>query len=273
MKVSFRVLEKPRKGMVTLAFLAVCSAPVVLSYLTTDTSFSFINVAQAADDGDGGSGSGKGPNPDRGGGHGGGGGSGGSGSVPGGIGSGQGGPGDDSDAKGPRYGGGEGAHKPSGDQGGRPVWAQEGIPEIELGRLNVVRSPSHVIDRSVAEAISNFQPAMAAFYNMTAEDAANLLATSYDTVVRIDSPLENLGLYRDLFLKGSTGLPGVSGATTLDLAAILLGSASDKTLAVTTDTVNAINTILGITMSEADVATLADKAEAIRSAILTGHGE
>jgi hypothetical protein len=264
-------LEK--KGFAVMALVAMCSVPVAMSQLS-DNSFGFISVAQAADDGDGGpSGKGKGPNPDAGGGHGGGGGSGGANQVPGGIGAGQGGPGDDSDAKGPRHGGGDDSNKPGGDQGGRPVWASEGIPEVELGRLNVVRSPSHVIDRSVAEAINNFTPSMIAFYDLTAEAAANLLSTAYDTVVRIDSPLENLGLYRDLYIKGSTGLPGVTGASTLDLAAILLGSASDKTLAVTTDTVYAVNTILGITMSDADVAILAAKAEAVRQAILTGHGE
>lgn len=252
-----------------LAFIALLAAPLALHQLAK-TEFSFIPAAHAEDDG-GPSGTGKGPNPDRGGGHGGSGGPGEPSGVP--KGQGQGGPGPDSDAKGPRFGGGEGSQKPGGDQGGKPVWAQEGIPEVELGRLNIVRSPSHVIDQAVAEAIKNFTPSMVAFYDMTAEAAANLLTTAYDTVVRIDSPLENIGLYRDLLTKGSTGLPGVTGASTLDLAAILLGSASDKTITVTTDTVTAINTILGITMSDADVAIVAEKAEIVRSAILTGHGE
>lgn len=258
-----------RKLATKLALIALLTAPLALHQIAR-TEFNFIATAHAEDDG-GPSGTGKGPNPDRGGGHGGSGGPGEPSGVP--KGQGQGGPGPDSDAKGPRYDGGAGSQKPGGDQGGKPVWAQEGIPETELGRLNIVRSPTHVIDKAVAEAISNFTPSMVAFYDMTAEAAANLLSTAYDTVTRIDSPLENIGLYRDLLTKGSTGLPGVTGASTLDLAAILLGSASDKTIAVSTDTVVAINTVLGITMSDADVATLAAKAEAVRSAILTGHGE
>lgn len=262
-----------RSVMTKLALLMFVSGAVVVAQVAGLTG-SIISSAYAEEDGSGGpSGKGKGPNPDAGGGHGGGGGPGSPGSVPGSAGSGQGGPGEDSDAKGPRFGGGENQQKPGGDQGGRPVWAKEGIPEVELGRLSVVRSPAHVIDRNVAEAISSFDEAtMASFLNLSVTDAANLLKTSYDTVVRLDSPLQNIGLYRDLINSGTTGLPGVTGASTLDLAAILFGSAADKTIPITTDTVSAVNTILGITMSDADVATVAEGAEAIRQAILEGHG-
>ena len=57
-----------------------------------------------------------------------------------GQGQGQGGPGEDSDGKGPQAGSG-------GSEGGKPAWAQEGIPEVELGRLNVARSPDKVLDQ------------------------------------------------------------------------------------------------------------------------------
>jgi hypothetical protein len=264
---------KKRSVVSKLSLMAMLAGSLVVAQMANVTD-TFIHAAYAEEDGGGGpSGKGKGPNPDAGGGHGGSGGSGEPGNVPGGAGSGQGGPGTDSDAKGPRFGGGENTEKPGGDQGGRPTWAKEGIPETELGRLSVVRSPSHVIDRSVAEAISTFDEAtMASFLNLSVTDAANLLKTSYDTVVRLDSPLQNIGLYRDLINNGTTALPGVTGATTLDLAAILFGSAADKTIPITTDTVSAVNTILGITMSDADVATVAEGAEAIRQAILEGHG-
>jgi len=261
-----------RSIMTKLSLLAFVGGAVAVAQVSGITG-SIIPSAYAEDDG-GPSGKGKGPNPDAGGGHGGSGGPGEPGNVPGGAGSGQGGPGADSDAKGPRFGGGEGAQKPGGDQGGRPVWAKEGISEdAELGRLSVVRSPAHVIDRSVAEAISTFDAAtMASFLNLSVTDAVNLLKTSYDSVIRIDSPLQNIGLYRDLINNGTTGLPSVTGASTLDLAAILFGSAADKTIPITTDTVTAVNTILGITMSDADVAAIAEGAEAIRQAILEGHG-
>lgn len=157
--------------------------------------------------------------------------------------------------------------------GGQPVWAQEGIPEVELGRLNVVRAPGNVLDHAVAEALSNLSSAQADNYSLSAEQFAALVATDYDNVDRIDSPLENIGLYRDLMKSGSIP-PGVNPATTLDLAAILFGSASDKTIPVTAERVLAINTILGVpALSDADTQVLANKANAVRAGILTGHGE
>ncbi|MCP5373475.1 MAG: hypothetical protein H6907_17235 [Hyphomicrobiales bacterium] len=247
----------------TAVALALVATPLLVAHFT-DSGLSLTGTALADEDGDGGGG-GKGKQAM---GSGGGGQGNGPGAI-GGIGKGQGGPGDDSDGKGPR----SGAGKPDGG-GGKPVWAQEGIPEVELGRLNVARAPAHVLDSAVEEALKNFDTAtMESFYELTAEAAANLLETDYDNVVRIDSPLENLGLYRDLLTSGTSPLPGVTPASTLDLAAILLGSASDKTVAVTTDTVIAINTIFGLTMSEADVAAVADMAEDVRAAINTGHGE
>ena len=72
----------------------------------------------------------------------------------------------------------------------------------------------------------------------------------------------------------TTQLAGVTPASALDLAAILLGSASDKTITVSNDTVFAVNTILQLpTLSDADLAILAAKAEAVRATILKGHGE
>ncbi|MCW5859887.1 MAG: hypothetical protein KIS63_16435 [Caldilineales bacterium] len=188
-------------------------------------------------------------------------------------GSGQGGPSADSDAKGPKYMGGERRPEP-GSRGGKPVWAQEGIPEVELGRLNVARAPAHVIEKAFYEALANFDPTKsAALYSMTAEQFAAYVQANYATVVRIDSPLENLGLFQDIRADGQTQLPGVTPASSLDLAAIFLGSASDKTIPITTDTVKAINTILKLpALSDAEVAAIATKAEAVRLAILAGHG-
>ena len=78
----------------------------------------------------------------------------------------------------------------------------------------------------------------------------------------MNSPLQNLGLFRDIRTNGTTQLPGVTPASTLDLTAIFLGTASDKTMPISTDTVTALNAIMGLpALSEADVATLAAKAE------------
>jgi hypothetical protein len=156
--------------------------------------------------------------------------------------------------------------------GGKP-WSREGIPEVELGRLNVARAPGHVLARAEQEALATHTPNMAALYNLSAEQAAALLRTQFADVERYDSPLQNLALYKDIMTFGATQLPGVTPASQLDLAAIFLGSASDKTIPISEDTVTAVNRILGLVELEpADRATLASKAETVRAAILTGHG-
>lgn len=157
--------------------------------------------------------------------------------------------------------------------GGKP-WSREGIPEVELGRLNVARSPAHVLARAEHEALSRYTATMAELYNMSAESAAALLQAKYGETARIDSPLQNLALYKDLMTFGKTQLPGVTPKSQLDLAAIFLGSASDKSIPVSENTVIAINAILGLVPLKAeDVKLLATKAEAVRAAILAGHGE
>ena len=171
-------------------------------------------------------------------------------------------------------GGGDKAVKDNIFRGNRPVWAQEGIPEVELGRLNVARSPDHVLNRAEEEALANYSDQMAALYNLTAEAAALLLQTSYGDVVRYDSPLQNLALYEDLMLNGKSKVTGLQPASQLDLAAIFLGSASDKNIPVSEDTVTAVNKILGLPeLSPEDVTTLANKAEQVRAGILAGHGD
>lgn len=135
-------------------------------------------------------------------------------------------------------------------RGQRPVWAQEGIPDVELGRLNVSRAPSRILARAEDEALATYLEEMAALYNLTADAAASLLESSFRDVSRYDSPLQNLALYKDVMIFGDTQLreidSGVVAASQLDLAAIFLGSASDKTIPISEDTVVALNRILGL---------------------------
>lgn len=171
-------------------------------------------------------------------------------------------------------GGGGGAHAVESGvlRGNRPPWAGGNLPEVELGRLNVSRAPSHVLDRAASEAVAEFDPAMANLYAMDAEAAAGQLSSHYGDTPRVDSPVQNLAMYRDLMTFGETALPGVTPASQLDLAAIFLGSAADKTIPITEDTVTAVNTILGLQpMSQEDTAALATKAEAVRVGIAGGH--
>ena len=108
----------------------------------------------------------------------------------GGQGEGQGGPGEDSEGKGPRAGS-------AGDStGGKPVWAQEGIPEVELGRLNVARSPDRILEKAVEEEVSNLTDEKIDFYSLSLEDMITALSTDFDNVSMIDSPVSNIGLLK-----------------------------------------------------------------------------
>jgi hypothetical protein len=187
----------------------------------------------------------------------------------GGTGTGQGGPGPDSDAKGPQAG----APSNAGSGGGKPVWGQEGIPEVELGRLSVARSPDQVLDRSFDEALASLTPEMISFYSLSYDDIIENLSLNWDGISFIDSPLQNLALLKDA-LDGTSVLVTDEGVTndTDTLLAVFLGIASDKTVPISTETVIAVTTILGTPITGTDATDLAAEAEAIRIAVLAGHG-
>ena len=88
----------------------------------------------------------------------------------------------------------------------------------------------------------------------------------------IDSPVANLGLLKDV-LDGTSLLSAEGVVNSPDvLAAVFLGTASDKTVSISTETADAVATILGFDLTPAEATSLAEDAEAIRDAILTGHG-
>lgn len=181
-------------------------------------------------------------------------------------GQGQGGPGEDSDGVGPQAGG------PSDSAGGgRPPWASEGIPEVELGRLSVARSPDHVLDRAYDEAMLTIAD-MADFYNLSLEDMITELSLNWDDITLIDSPLQNLAIFRDA-LDGGIDLSayGITNDT-FTIMAVTLGVASDKTVPITAETAYAISVIFEMPMTEAEAVALATAAESIRIAVLAGHG-
>jgi hypothetical protein len=181
-------------------------------------------------------------------------------------GQGQGGPGEDSDGKGPQAG------DPSDTAGGgRPSWANEGIPEVELGRLRVARSPDHVLDRAYDEAMATLA-SMADFYNLSLEDMVTELSLNWDDLTIIDSPLQNLAIFRDA-LDGSIDLTsyGITNDV-FTIMAVTLGVASDKVVSITPDTAYVVSVIFDMPMTEAEATALAAAAEAIRFAVLAGHG-
>jgi hypothetical protein len=152
-----------------------------------------------------------------------------------------------------------------------PPWASEGIPEVELGRLSVARSPSHVIDRAYDEALLTLA-SMAEFYNMTLDQMIEELSLNWDNITIIDSPLQNLAIFRDA-LDGSIDLSsyGITNDA-FTMMAVTLGIASDKTVPITAETAYAVSVIFEMPLSEAEATALAEAAEAIRIAVLAGHG-
>lgn len=183
---------------------------------------------------------------------------------------GQGGPDETSEGKGPKYGSG-------GRDGGKPIWASEGIPEGDYGRLNVARAPQHVRDQALAEALNTVTDW--SLYLLTLTQAADAIYASNTTpIVRVDSPTQSLALYQAVLRDGS--IPAIGGGSAFVQAAIFLASASDKTKIVTTNTVIAMNTILGVqnpinpaTGVKATDEEMAIAAESIRLAIQTSHDE
>ena len=143
-----------------------------------------------------------------------------------------------------------------------------------MGRLNVIRAPAHVMEMSYDEALSNFTDEMAVLYNMNIDEAVEYLSLHFDDVAMIDSPLQNLALLKDA-LDGTSVLndhPLINNDVGT-LMAIFLGSASDKTIEVTAETAYAVVKILtGEELSQSEAEKLAADAEAIRLAILAGHG-
>lgn len=168
---------------------------------------------------------------------------------------------------------GKGQGGPEDGTGGKPVWAQEGIPVVELGRLNVARSPDSVLDRAYTEALASLTPEMIAFYNLPTLDMIEELTFNFDNVAYIDSPLQNLSLLKDA-LDGTSALQSEGVVTDTDtLMAIFLAVASDKDGdGPTALVVEAVTTILGTPITGDDAEALADEAFDIWVAVVAGHG-
>ncbi|MEQ9124845.1 MAG: hypothetical protein RIM80_20025 [Alphaproteobacteria bacterium] len=127
--------------------------------------------------------------------------------------------------------------------------------EVELGRLNVGRAPTKVLDRRAEEVITLLNQA-----TDISLDAAGRLVLTVDGVAKtIDSPLENLAIYVSLLTTGSipgvSDLPGdafdfmVDGVYTVEdlkASASFLAAATDKTGVFTSDEIAYIDAFLGI---------------------------
>lgn len=145
------------------------------------------------------------------------------------------------------------------DEEGHPV-DETLTQEVELGRLNVGRAPSKVLDRRADEVIALLNDATA----LSLDPAGRLVITTVDAdgvevSKTIDSPLENLAIYVALMTDGSipgvADLPGtdfdfmvdgIYSTEDLNASTAFLAAATDKTGVFTTDEIAYINTFLDV---------------------------
>jgi hypothetical protein len=133
---------------------------------------------------------------------------------------------------------------------------------VELGRLNVGRSPLHVLSAQYEDAISSINAAD----SVSLDASGRIVLTTNGVSAAIDSPLQNLALYTELLNEGYiTGLTDaakakfeasnlgylVDGSATLTQskllsAADLFAAAADKTSTLNVDKIQDMNAILGI---------------------------
>lgn len=119
--------------------------------------------------------------------------------------------------------------------------------EADFGRTNLARSSDEVLASQLEDVIINL-----AIADCTSLDPAGRLVYSRyvgDQLMTgtIDSPLQNLAVYKRLMRTGSIGVPLPQGATALEQAARGFGVAMDKAGEVNVDLLVYLNEILGLT--------------------------
>jgi hypothetical protein len=121
--------------------------------------------------------------------------------------------------------------------------------EADFGRTNTARSSDAVLESQLDDVIIGL-----AIADCTTLDAAGRMVHSRweDLLLTntIDSPLQNLAVYKQLMREGTIGVPLPQGADPLQTAARGLGVAMDKAGKVNVDLVVYLNEILGLTEGE-----------------------
>lgn len=129
-----------------------------------------------------------------------------------------------------------------------------------------------MLARSLADAVSNWDCSLATLYSLPAIEFGTYVKANWDSVTIVDSPLQNLALFEALLASTNHNTVPLSGVSSnlIELSAIFIGTASDKTIPVTKDTVKALLTIAGYRLADGVVADIAAKAEQVRLDILGG---
>jgi len=119
--------------------------------------------------------------------------------------------------------------------------------EVDFGRTNEARSPVTVFESQLEDVLIK----LATADSTSLDPAGRMVASSCEedgaaTTSTIDSPLQNLAIYRQLMLTGSIGTPLPQLADIYQTAARGLGAASDKSGEVTVDMVAYLNQLMGL---------------------------
>ena len=113
--------------------------------------------------------------------------------------------------------------------------------------MNDARAPDSVFESQLADAVVSLATADC----ITLDPAGRMVHSRVDGDIvvskTIDSPLQNLAIYRELMLNGTIGVTLPATWDTLDIAARGLGAASDKTGELNLDMVAYLNQIMGLT--------------------------
>ncbi|MDO9214201.1 MAG: hypothetical protein Q8Q54_18175 [Methylococcales bacterium] len=136
------------------------------------------------------------------------------------------------------------------------------LQAVDFARMSVARSPASVMDKQMADVLVNLSTAQC----LTLDPAGRLVYSIQETTTdlngdgdtndlvssAVDSPLQNLAIYRELITKGTLGNPAIvlpkpfTQYGILDTAAKALGAASDKSGKINIDLVVYLNQILGL---------------------------
>jgi hypothetical protein len=130
--------------------------------------------------------------------------------------------------------------------------------EVDFGRINDARSDDTVFASQLDDVVVNLATADCVSLDPAGRLVTSRVETGLDeynnvtstvTSAAIDSPLQNLAIYKQLMLTGTLGTPLPDGASVLDTAARALGAGSGKTGWVGVDLVAYLNQIMGLSDS------------------------
>jgi hypothetical protein len=125
--------------------------------------------------------------------------------------------------------------------------------EVDFGRINVARSGSSVFESQLDDVIVSLSTADCVTLDPAGRLVANTVENGIDPTTpivvtsTIDSPIQNLAIYRQLMLTGDIGVGLPEGVDVLNTAARGIGTASGKSGEVNVDLIVYLNQIFGLT--------------------------